>query len=119
MFGSFIQHHYDNATKTLTITQRPRSDTERVLLHTDNFRPDITLLRDIYSKPWIRDYTLAVSKMMLGEARSKFATINGPQGGTTLNGEVLKQDGMAMIEKLEQEINNFIDGGMPTSFIIG
>jgi hypothetical protein len=57
--------------------------------------------------------------MMLGEARSKFATINGPQGGTTLNGEVLKQDGMAMIEKLEQEINNFIDGGMPTSFIIG
>ena len=119
MFGSFIQHHYDNATKTLTITQRPRSDTERVLLHTDNFRPDITLLRDIYSKPWIRDYTLAVSKMMLGEARSKFSTIAGPQGGTTLNGEVLKQDGMAMMEKLDQEINNFIDGGMPTSFIIG
>jgi hypothetical protein len=24
MFGSFIQFHYDNATKTLTITQRPR-----------------------------------------------------------------------------------------------
>ena len=119
MFGSFVQHHYDNATKTLTITQRPRSDTERVLLHTDNFRPDITLLRDIYSKPWIRDYTLAVSKMILGEARSKFSTIAGPQGGTTLNGEVLKQDGMAMMEKLDQEINNFIDGGMPTSFIIG
>jgi hypothetical protein len=119
MFGSFIQHHYDNATKTLTITQRPRSDTERVLLHTDNFRPDITLLRDIYSKPWIRDYTLAVSKVMLGEARSKFGTINGPQGGTTLNGESLKQDGMTMMEKLDQEINNFIDGGMPTTFVIG
>ncbi len=56
---------------------------------------------------------------MLGEARSKFGTINGPQGGTTLNGEVLKQDGMAMMEKLDQEINNFIDGGMPTTFVIG
>jgi hypothetical protein len=119
MFGSFIQHHYDNATKTLTITQRPRVDTERVLLHTDNFRPDITLMKDIYSKPWIRDYALAVCKIMLGEARGKFNTIAGPQGGTSLNGETLRQDGMAMMEKLDQEINNFVDGGMPTSFIIG
>lgn len=119
MFGSFIQFHYDNATKTLTITQRPRVDGERVILHTDNFRPDIVLLNDIYSKPWIRDYTLAVSKVMLGEARGKFATINGPQGGTTLNGETLRQDGMAMMEKLDQEIGLFIDGGKPTSFIIG
>jgi hypothetical protein len=56
---------------------------------------------------------------MLGEARSKFGTIAGPQGGTTLNGEALKQDGMATMEKLDQEINNFIDGGMPTTFVIG
>jgi hypothetical protein len=119
MFGSFIQFHYDNATHTLTITQRPRSDTERVLLHTDNYRPDIVLLNDIYTKPWVRDYTLAVCKVMLGEARSKFGTINGPQGGTTLNGETLKQEGMAMIEKLDQEILLNMEGGNATSFIIG
>jgi hypothetical protein len=76
-------------------------------------------LNDIYIKPWLRDYTLAVSKVMLGEARSKFGTINGPQGGTTLNGEALKQDGMAMMEKLDQEIILNMDGGNPTSFIIG
>jgi hypothetical protein len=119
MFGSFIQFHYDNATHTLTITQRPRVDTERVLLHTNNYRPDIVLLNDIYVKPWVRDYTLAVCKVMLGEARSKFGTINGPQGGTTLNGETLKQEGMAMIEKLDQEILLNMEGGNATSFIIG
>jgi hypothetical protein len=119
MFGSFIQHHYDVATKTLTITQRPRNNDETVALHTDNYRPDITLFKDIYSKPWIRDYTLAICKTMLGEARGKFNTIAGPQGGTTLNGDALKQEGVAEMEKLDQEINNYQEGGSPYSFVIG
>src|SRR6056300_178606 len=119
MFGSFIQFHYDNATKTLTITQRPRADSETVVLHCDNFRPDITLFRDIYSKPWLRDYTLAVCKTMLGEARGKFNTIAGPQGGTTLNGDALKQEGQAEIDRLEADIGNFQEGGTPHSFVIG
>jgi len=119
MFGSFIQFHYDVATKTLTITQRPRADSETVVLHTDNFRPDITLFKDIYSKPWIRDYTLAVCKVMLGEARGKFNTIAGPQGGTTLNGDALKNEGNSDMERLDQEINNYQEGGSPYSFVIG
>ena len=94
-------------------------DSETVLMHTDNFRPDITLFKDIYAKPWIRDYALAVSKMMLGEARGKFNTIAGPQGGTTLNGGELKQQGIAEMEKLDQEIGNFAEGGTPHSFVIG
>jgi len=119
MFGSFIQFHFDVATKKLTITQRPRADDETVLMHTDNYRPDITLFKDIYSKPWIRDYTLAVSKVMLGEARGKFNTIAGPQGGTTLNGDALKNEGQAEMERLESEIGNFQEGGTPHSFVIG
>lgn len=119
LFGSFIQFHFDVATKKLTITQRPRADSETILMHTDNFRPDITLFKDIYAKPWIRDYALAVSKTMLGEARGKFNTIAGPQGGTTLNGAELKQQGLAEIERLDQEIGNFAEGGTPHSFVIG
>ena len=119
MFGSFIQFHYDVATKKLTITQRPRADQETVLMHTDNFRPDITLFKDIYAKPWIRDYTLAVSKTMLGEARGKFNTIAGPQGGTQLNGAELKQQGLAEMERLDSEIGNFAEGGTPHSIVIG
>ena len=119
MFGSFIQFHFDVATKKLTVTQRPRADNEGILMHTDNYRPDITLFKDIYSKPWIRDYTLAVCKIMLGEARGKFNTIAGPQGGTTINGTDLKQQGMQEMEKLDEEVNNFAEGGTPHSFVIG
>jgi hypothetical protein len=103
----------------LTITQKPRIDTETVIMHTDNYRPDITLFKDIYSKPWIRDYTLAVCKTMLGEARGKFNTIAGPQGGTTLNGDALKSEGQSEMERLDQEINNYLEGGTPYSFVIG
>ena len=119
LFGSFIQFHFDVATKKLTITQRPRADDETVLMHTDNFRPDITLFKDIYSKPWIRDYTLAVCKTMLGEARGKFQNIASPQGGTQLNGDALKNEGNAEMERLDAEIGNYQEGGTPHSFVIG
>jgi hypothetical protein len=56
---------------------------------------------------------------MLGEARGKFNTIAGPQGGTTLNGESLKNEGQAEMERLDNEINNYQEGGTPFSFVIG
>jgi hypothetical protein len=71
------------------------------------------------AKSWIRDYALAISKMMLGEARSKFATIAGPQGGGQLNGDALKAEAQAEMEKLEQEISTAVAGGTGYGFIIG
>jgi len=71
------------------------------------------------AKSWIRDYALAISKMMLGEARSKFATIAGPQGGGQLNGDTLKNEASAELEKLEQEVATAVPGGTGYSFIIG
>ena len=56
---------------------------------------------------------------MLGEARGKFQQIAGPQGGTTLNGDALKAEGQAEIERLETDIGNFQEGGTPHSFVIG
>ena len=56
---------------------------------------------------------------MLGEARSKFATIAGPQGGSTLNGDNLKAEGLADIEKLEEEVKTQIPGGVGYGFTIG
>ena len=84
-----------------------------------NYKPDVTLLKDHRSKPWIYDYTKAQCKYMLGEARSKFATIAGPQGGTSLNGDALKQEAAAEMEKLEQDLLNYVEGGTPLSFVIG
>lgn len=118
MFGSFINYNYNQSTRKLTILQRPRAQ-EQVLLWTYNYRPDFTILEDIYAKQWIRDYTLANCKLMLGEAREKFAQIAGPQGGTSLNGTAMKTEAKEMITQLEAELMQQVTGGQGYTFIIG
>jgi hypothetical protein len=56
---------------------------------------------------------------MLGEAREKFATIAGPQGGTQLNGAALKAEAKAELEALEDELKRFVDGSQPYTWITG
>jgi hypothetical protein len=118
MFGSEINFIFNKSTKLLTIDQRPRGP-EEVLLWIDNHRPDFNLLSDTFAGQWLRDYALATCKIMLGEAREKFATIASPQGGTTLNGTALKSEGKAEIEQLEMDLINYKDGGTPLTWITG
>jgi len=118
MFGSFIEFKWNTSTKQLTILQRPRAE-ENLMLYCYNYRPDTELLNDYIVKQWIKDYTLAACKHMLGEARSKFATIAGPQGGTSLNGTSLKSEAQQEMEKLEQEVSQQVTGGVGYSFTIG
>mgnify|MGYP003627922319 CR=1 FL=1 len=84
----------------------------------DMFSQYQELLNDYIVKQWIKDYTLASCKHMLGEARSKFATIAGPQGGSTLNGDALKNEAAQEMEKLEQEVATQVTGGVGYSFTI-
>lgn len=119
MFGGFLNFKFNTVTKELYIMRRPRTSEETILLWTYNFRPDASLLSDYMSVPWLRDYTLAWCKLTLGEAREKFGTIAGPQGGTTLNGTALKAEGKEMLDKLDQDLLNYIDGSDPYSFVIG
>ena len=118
MFGSFIEFKWNTTTKKLTLLQRPRTE-EDLLLYCYNYRADEQLLDDYLAKQWIKDYTLASCKFMLGEARSKFATISGPQGGSTLNGDALKAEAQAEMEKLEQEVSQAVTGGTGYGFTIG
>lgn len=118
MFGSFIEFNWNTTTKKLTLLQRPRAE-ETLLLYVYNHRPDSELLNDYLAKQWIKDYTLANCKYMLGEARSKFATIAGPQGGSTLNGDALKAEAQAEMEKLEEELRMQVAGGVGYGFTIG
>ncbi|MCE5294539.1 MAG: hypothetical protein LLF94_08010 [Chlamydiales bacterium] len=119
MFGGYLNFKYNKVTHELTIMRRQRSSDENVLLWTYNYKPDVTLLSDYMALPWLRDYSLAVSKKMLGEAREKFANIAGPQGGTTLNGSALKAEAQAEIDKLEQDILMYSEGSTPLGFFIG
>jgi len=118
IFGSFINYRYNQSTQTLMILQRPMAE-EQILLWTYNYRPDFIILEDIYAKQWIRDYTLANCKLMIGEAREKFAQIAGPQGGSSLNGTAMKTEAKEMMEKLEAELMQQVTGGQGYTFIIG
>lgn len=118
MFGSDINFTFNKTTKVLTIMQRPRAE-EELLLWMYNYRPDFNLLQDPYAGQWLKDYSLATCKMMLGEAREKFSQIAGPQSGTSLNGAALKGEAKAELEALELELINYKEGGTPLTFVIG
>lgn len=118
MFGSFIEFKWNTTTKKLTLLQRPRAE-EEILLYAYNYRPDEQLLADYLASQWIKDFTLASCKYMLGEARSKFATIAGPGGGSTLNGDALKAEAQSEMEKLENEVQMAVAGGVGYGFTIG
>jgi hypothetical protein len=106
---------------TRTNAYAPETDdpAETVLLWIYNKKPDSMLFNDSRIFPWIQDYALAVAKDMLGQAREKFATIAGPQGGTQLNGAALKGEAKAEMEALEEELKRFYDGSMPYTWVTG
>lgn len=119
IFGSALNFTWSFPDRKLTVLRRATGE-EDVAVHVYNQKPEIAILTDTYAKPWIRDYSLAKAKIMLGEARSRFTSgLPGPGGNVTLNGAELKAEGLADLERLEQEILNFTtsEAGMP--FIIG
>lgn len=118
MFGSEINFTFNTTTKKLTLMQRPRSE-EEVLIWIYNYRPDFNLMQDQFAGQWLKDYSLATCKIILGEAREKFAQIASPQGGTSLNGAALKAEGKAEIEVLEQDLINYKAGDTPLTWVTG
>lgn len=139
--GSYQIQTVDPLTQTVTITatqdlqassvtgfdlrktevHSPVTDTpaEVVMLHTYNYKPDVMLLNDPMIFPWIQDYAYAFAKGVLGEARSKFASLAGPQGGTQLNGTALITESREEMVKLEEELKNMVDGSMPLIWVTG
>jgi hypothetical protein len=119
MFGGYVNYTFNPVTKKLTIVRRPQNSGETFLLWTFNMKPEVYLLQDYRISNWIKDYTYSMSKYTLGEARSKFAQIAGPQGGTTLNGEALKNEAKEEMDKRIEDLKNYVDGSTPITFIIG
>jgi hypothetical protein len=127
MFGGFINFTFNPTTKRLVVVRKmpfqgvnpPAEQQESVLLWIYNSKPDQMILNDTYAFPWIQEYAYSFCKRILGEARSKFSQIAGPQGGASLNGDALKQEALAEMEKLEEELKTFVDGSQPLTWITG
>lgn len=118
LFGAEMMFTWNHATHSLLLHRRNKAD-DVVFLHIYNYRPEEELFSDTYALPWLKDYSLAHCKMMLGEARSKFNTIAGPQGGTTLNGDALKAEAQAEFDKLDQALTLYEEGSTGLGFVIG
>lgn len=115
VFGSEINFIWKPSSHELELIRRPTTE-EDVMAKVWMEKPEGFLLTDVYTGPWIREYATAKSKLMLGEARSKFpGGLPGPGGSVLLNGEQMKAEGAAEIERLEMELQNFVASrdGMP------
>lgn len=60
-------------------------------------------------RQWIRQYTLALSRELLGLIRSKFQSIPIPNAELQLNGENLVQTAREDKEKLQTQLKEFLD----------
>jgi hypothetical protein len=59
-------------------------------------------------RQWIRQYTLALAKELLGLIRSKFQTIPIPNADLQLNGEALRTDGREDQNRLRDQIKEWL-----------
>lgn len=59
---------------------------------------------ELLNERFIREYTLALCKIQLGEIRSKFQSLPGFNNAVSLNGETLKTEGKEEKETLETDL---------------
>ena len=119
MFGGYMNYTWNPVTKKLQLIRDPKGTGENVLLWTYNLKPEFNLLSDFQISQWIRDYMVANCKMIIGEAREKFATIAGPQGGGSLNGAQMKSEAQAQMDSLIDQLKAYVDGSQPITWVIG
>jgi hypothetical protein len=119
MFGAYMNYTYNPVTKKLQLIRDPKGTGESVLLWTYNYKPEFNLLADPQISQWIKNFVVGNCKTIIGEAREKFSTIAGPQGGGQLNGTAMKAEGAAIMQQCIEDLKNYIDGSQPLTWVIG
>jgi hypothetical protein len=119
LFASQMNFTWDVNSHTLKIIRRPTAD-EEVAVRVYASKSEDDIINDPYTGPWLRSYSTAYSKYMLGEARDKFpGGFPGPNGNVTLNGATIKQEAQVEMDKLELQLQNLVTASDGYSFVIG
>lgn len=119
MFGGYVTYTFNPVTKVLRVVRDFKGSGERILIWADIQRPEVELIQDPGAGVWIADFTLAVLKNIIGEAREKFQSIAGPSGGTSLNGAQMKAESKADQERLLDDLRKYQDYSQPLTWIQG
>ena len=105
--GDKVYFHYylrDDVSTTRTYTQNKVSDPS-------NAPYKFLTFGEINSagRQWIRKFTLALSKELLGIVRSKYSSMPLPNGDVNLDGEALKAEGREEKQQLLDELKEFLE----------
>ena len=119
MFGGFVIYTFDPVTKTIRFVRDFKGSGEQILIWADVTRPETSLLQDPGISPWLENYVLATFTITIGQAREKFSTIQGPGGGTALNGAAMKAEGLAAQEQCLKDLRDYVDYSQPLTWIQG
>jgi len=119
MFGGYVIYTFNPVTKQIRLVRDTKGSGEKILIWADTQRPESELLQDPGAGVWIGDWTLSVLKSTLGEAREKFGSIAGPNGGSTLNGASLKNESKEMQATLLEDLKRYVDYSQPLTWVIG
>lgn len=118
MFGEFVPYTFNRKRRELFIHRYPKS-IEKLGVSVSSIKPLDELLSDTTSYRWIRSYTDAGCRGILGEKYTKYASQVGAQGAITLKGSQLIEQAKAMKETLLVEIKENQDGNEPPMGFFG
>ncbi len=106
--GNKIYFHYYRRNDKVGLTQ---THTGGKVSDPSNIPYKFIVYNEINSmgRNWIRKYTLALAKELLGIIRSKYASMPLPNGEVSLDGEALKSEGREEKANLLEELNLFLE----------
>lgn len=123
IFAGNLTYTWDEPSRQLTILRRINQAEERVVLEVTMERTEQELLFDRWSKQWIQGWAQAECWEMLGEIRSRFGSLPGPNGGITMNGDSLLARATEQFTELLRQIADYEVGNGTSvgnaSFLIG
>ena len=106
--GDKIYFHYYRRNDKVDVTQ---DYTNNKVSDPSNIPYKFITYNEINSmgRNWIRKYTLALSKELLGIIRSKYSSLPLPNGEVSMDGEALKAEGREEKANLLEELSEFLE----------
>jgi len=116
VFAGNIMFTWDESSRQLILYRDIQTNSERVVLEVVAERSEQELITDRWSTQWIQGWAAAELKQMLGMIRSKYSSVAGPNGGLTLNGDMLISEARQDFEDLLRQITDYEVGNGGVNF---
>lgn len=111
LFGDECLFEYHQGTNKLMLWHKIATD-ETIGLHVSHMKSPEDLLRDHQAYRWLKAYTKACCKIILGEKYRKWPSLPGAGGSNTMTTGELVTEGKQELVDLEDELAKWGDGGM-------